>query len=192
MMTASSIIGNPDSKLFPNQTIDGRDQELYPKIEPDVPRKYHEKLKDRDMQHLYPELFDEDGNRIEKPTDEEETEKPDTDDPKVEPDPEPEPDDPKGDTEEPFEFKILTTLKETVLRADPFSRTFETNCPVGEESKIKWDMNGNMPSGLVLGGGILSASKFEESGQFKFTVEAEYKDQKAVQNCVLDIVDDIL
>lgn len=55
---------NPNSAIFPNQVVEGRDPELYPKRQPDVPPRFHEKLREGDMKHLYPQLFDEDGNRI--------------------------------------------------------------------------------------------------------------------------------
>ena len=55
-------IGNKESKIFPNQVIDGRDQELYPKRVPDVPAKYHEKLNTPNMCHMYPDLFESEEN----------------------------------------------------------------------------------------------------------------------------------
>lgn len=48
---------NYKSSMFPNQCVSGHDPALYPPVEKDNPRRYHEKLKESDKRHLYPDLF---------------------------------------------------------------------------------------------------------------------------------------
>lgn len=104
--------------------------------------------------------------------------------------------DPEEDEEEkPFVLTITTTLNKDMVTDDvsSFSQKFETNVPNEEAGNVTWNYSGDVPDGFILAGDTISIQNYEnETGVFKFTMEAKYKEQTATKPCTISIVDDIL